>query len=59
MHTHDNTGAKLTVQQQGRLTLKEVGVPLTAMGRDAATDCEPATGRGAVSPASVGSFLVP
>ena len=33
-------------------TLKEVGVPLTAMGRAAATDLEPPTGSGAVSPAA-------
>lgn len=33
-------------------TLKEVGVPLTAMGRAAAVDLDPPTGRGAVSPAA-------
>jgi len=33
--------------------LKEVGVPLTATGLAAATDREPATGIGAVSPAAV------
>ena len=32
--------------------MKEVGVPLTAMGRAAAADRDPATGNGAVSPAA-------
>lgn len=32
-------------------TLKEVGVPLTGMGREAATLLEPAIGNGAASPA--------
>ncbi|KAA6425862.1 MAG: hypothetical protein FRX49_04237 [Trebouxia sp. A1-2] len=36
-----------------RITLKEVGVPLTGVGLAAATDWEPATGMGAVSPATV------
>lgn len=38
--------------EQQDLTLKEVGVPLTAMGRAAATDRDPATGNGAASPAA-------
>ncbi len=40
-----------------KITLKEVGVPLTGMGLAAATDWEPATGMGAVSPAPVSPQL--
>ena len=45
----DNLGGACSA----RITLKEVGVPLTGMGLAAATDWEPATGMGAVSPAPV------
>lgn len=37
--------------EKGVHTLKEVGVPLTGMGREAATLLEPAIGNGAASPA--------
>lgn len=45
----NSLGGKKTSEREG--TLKEVGVPLTAMGREAATLLEPAIGSGAASPA--------